>query len=266
MSNANELKKTLKMVLKPIGVWGAIKAGRTMVNRITGKTPFYKADWECERSTLGDRYARFCVCPKYLSESSIIYSFGCGDNISFDLELIKRYKAAVFAFDPTPRSIDWLHKQELPENFYFYDVGLGAYNGLAGFAPPENPDHVSFTMSGKVTEANSMIQATIYRLGTIMKMLEHDHIDLLKIDIEGSEYDVLKDIVNSDISIGQLLVEFHHGINGITYQATTDALAMLRDAGYKLFDVSAEQREFSFINPDLAGANREYEKLLVDHS
>ena len=48
---------------------------------------------------------------------SIIYSVGVGSNIDFDLALIKELKTEIFAFDPTPRSIDWVKEQDLPGEF-----------------------------------------------------------------------------------------------------------------------------------------------------
>ncbi|GIS18490.1 MAG: hypothetical protein CM15mP120_04060 [Pseudomonadota bacterium] len=44
-----------------------------------------------------------------------------------------------------------------------------------------------------------------------MRDLGHDHLDVLKMDIEGAEYAVLDDMLQSNILPDQLLVEFHHG-------------------------------------------------------
>jgi len=43
-----------------------------------------------------------------------------------------------------------------------------------------------------------------------MRELRHASIDLLKMDIEGAEYDVLADMISQRIPVKQLLVEFHH--------------------------------------------------------
>lgn len=45
-----------------------------------------------------------------------------------------------------------------------------------------------------------------------MKELSHSVIDILKIDIEGSEYDVIEDLINSKIRPKELLNEFHHTV------------------------------------------------------
>ena len=48
------------------------------------------------------------------NRKAIAYSFGLGNNISWELELINNFDVDVFAYDPTPSSVDWLKKQTLP--------------------------------------------------------------------------------------------------------------------------------------------------------
>lgn len=51
----------------------------------------------------------------------------------------------------------------------------------------------------------------VYDLSTIMAKLGHTgrRIDVLKLDIEGSEFDVIPNLVQSGIEVGQLLIEVH---------------------------------------------------------
>ena len=53
------------------------------------------------------------------------------------------------------------------------------------------------------------ITVPVKTLGTTMRELGHDHIDLLKMDIEGAEYAVLDAMLASPLRPGQLLVD--HG-------------------------------------------------------
>jgi hypothetical protein len=46
------------------------------------------------------------------------------------------------------------------------------------------------------------------RMADLMVELGHDHIDILKLDIEGSWYEVLQDILASKLSISVICVEF----------------------------------------------------------
>jgi Methyltransferase FkbM domain len=69
---------------------------------------------------------------------------------------------------------------------------------------------------------------------------------VLKLDVEGGEYDVLGDLLRHPPTVLQLLVEFHHGAAGIPFAATVAAVAALRGAGYRLFHRSRRGLELSF--------------------
>ena len=99
----------------------------------------------------------------------------------------------------------------------------------------------------KTETKGKVIEVQLYRLKTIMEMLGHEKIDILKMDIEGAEYDVIKDIFCSNIEIGQILVEFHHFFGNVGIEKTMDAITLLNENGFKLFDVSWTGREYSFI-------------------
>ena len=68
-----------------------------------------------------------------------------------------------------------------------------------------------------------------------MKKNGHKHIDFLKLDIEGMEYEVLEDILTRRLSIQQICVEFHHGIlPGISRSQSIRYILRLIARGYKL--------------------------------
>lgn len=188
------------------------------------------------------------VCPTSLSDESIVYSFGVGEDISFDLSLIEKYGLKVFAFDPTPRSKSWLRAQKLPRQFHFFELGIADYDGIAEFYPPENPEHVSHTMFGRGQTAGPIIEVEVRQLKTIGKMLCHRCVDVLKMDIEGAEYAVLEDIVKTkSIRIRQILVEFHHRFPEVDLSQTRNAVELLNNCGYKIFHISKSGIEYGFI-------------------
>jgi FkbM family methyltransferase len=186
------------------------------------------------------------ICPYNLNQKSIIYSFGIGYDISFDLSVISRFNVPVYAFDPTPRSIRWLKEQELPDLFHYYEYGL-ADDGKADFFLLENPEYVSHRIINSAFRSDSSIKVQMYRLKTIMRQLHHAKIDLLKIDIEGAEYSALKDILNNDLEIDQILVEFHHRFKNLSFSDTKNAVNLLNSKGYQIFNVSISGEEISFI-------------------
>jgi FkbM family methyltransferase len=201
---------------------------------------------KCTELRLGNKGARWCICPDGLSASSVVYSFGVGENISFDLQLIRQFGAHVHAFDPTPKSIEWLGKQSLPDNFVFHDYGIADHDGICTFLPPENPTHVSHTIVNRKTPG-SAIEFPVRRLASIMKSLGHQKIDLLKMDVEGAEYGVIEDLLNGGVAVGQLLVEFHHRWPELGVERTEKSIRALNRAGYSIFSISVSGEEYSFL-------------------
>ena len=85
----------------------------------------------------------FFVFDKNLNSDSVIYSFGIGEDISFDESIIDEFNCIVFGFDPTPKSINWIHSQKLPRGFKFLEYGIGKTSGNVKFFLPKNKNNVS---------------------------------------------------------------------------------------------------------------------------
>ena len=220
------------------------RIARRMVRRFSAGERFYRATLHRRHVRLGGRDASFVVDPTTLTPDGIVYSFGIGTDVSFDLECISQFSVQVHAFDPTPRSIEWLSTQTLPPEFHYHEYGLADFDGVLEFYPPENPAHVSYSIQER---AGSKVTCPVHRLSTIMGDLGHDHLDLLKMDIEGSEYGVIENMLAEGIKPIQLCVEFHHRWPEFGHQRTERAIDRLQSAGYGLFHVSASGEEFSFI-------------------
>ena len=195
----------------------------------------------------GSDYGGWAVVPEGLSEESVVYAFGIGTDVSFDLSLIRRYGLTVHAFDPTPRSVAWVERQGLPEQFVFHRLGVAGYDGTATFHAPAHPQYVSYTALSRSRAKVSAVAAPVRRLGTLMDQLGHTHIDVLKMDIEGSEYEVIEDLLHKRLDVRQVLVEFHHRFEAVDVRKTKDAIAALGQGGYRIFHVSSSGEEFAFI-------------------
>jgi len=178
---------------------------------------------------------------------AVVYSFGIGEDISFDLGAIARFGCVVHGFDPTPKSVAWVRAQPLPEHFAFHPFGIAAEDGEAEFFAPAVDGYVSFSASPAKYGAGGSVKAPVLRLETILFRFNHSPPDVLKMDIEGFEYSVIEDILASPIRPSQLLVEFHHGMyDGIGEDKTIRAVEALRAAGYRIFYVSEAGREYGF--------------------
>ena len=91
------------------------------------------------------------------------------------------------------------------------------------------------------------ISVEMKSLGNIMNEMGHKHIDVLKMDIEGSEYDVIEDILNAKMSINQILIEFHDRFFENGNLKSKQAIEKLKLNGYEIFAISDSFEEISFI-------------------
>jgi hypothetical protein len=123
----------------------------------------------------------------------VVFSFGVRGDITFEEDLIRRTNCTVFAFNPSVPSLPngQTESRGCPSEtggvIYFRKEGLGSSN--------------------RIQETGW----TIHDIPTLMKKLSVTHIDLLKIDIEGGEWEVFSRSSNREWlkDVDQLLIELH---------------------------------------------------------
>jgi hypothetical protein len=86
-----------------------------------------------------------------------------------------------------------------------------------------------------------------------MQSLGHTRLDVLKLDIEGSEFEAIPDILASGVEIGQLLVEIHYHFHSRSFLAGIDLVRQIKASGMQCVYVSSRGFEFSFVRGNLAG-------------
>jgi len=204
--------------------------------------------YKCHTQRFGSLFCGWRISPDNLYQNSTIYSFGVGQDVSFDTELIKHFGVTIHAFDPTPKSIEWIKKQPLPHQFIMHEYGICDVDGRIQFNPPLDPKNVSHTILKRPQTQDHAITVPVMRLSTIMEKLDHREIDLIKMDIEGAEYRVISDIAKTNVRPKQLLIEFHHRFPGVGITQTKKTLIKLYEMHYRLFSVSDSGEEYGFIN------------------
>ena len=221
---------------------------KTSLRRLIGTELRLRVELQVETIEHGG----WCLTVQGLDQDSIVYSLGVGDDIAFDLSIIEGFGAEVHAFDPTPSSIEMLSIADLPTRFHFHPWAITAEDGTLKFYPRVKKDGsqstVMFTMIAEDASSENAIEVPAYCLSSIASRLGHSRIDLLKMDIEGAEYEVLGGLLTSPIKPNQLLVEFHHRFPAIGLEKTAYMIRLLRKAGYKIFAVSDTGREVSFLH------------------
>jgi FkbM family methyltransferase len=226
-----------------------------MARALVGRDVYYRPQVRAAKQLHGGRsvtgYGSWTLCPERISSRSVVYSVGVGDDISFEVSLIRSFALpALFAFDPTPTAISWLSRQAVPAEFRLFEYAIADYDGVAKLFPHDNPDFVSHSLIPRPETASQAVEVQVRTLSTVMRELGHDHIDLLKMDIEGAEYDVIENLTRERVEVRQLLVEFHHHdrhTDGMSAERTRMAIQKLNRAGFKIFNMTARGEEYSFL-------------------
>jgi hypothetical protein len=124
--------------------------------------------------------------PFRLVKPCLVYSFGIGDNWSFDDEMASKFGCTVRSFDPSINKADHLRGDRV----WFYSIGIGKENGR------------DTDFGWKVQTLSSLIA---------MCHDEKKTIDYLKIDVEANEWGALESMIEDGIllNVKQLAVEIH---------------------------------------------------------
>ena len=209
-------------------MFGSLKRFAQMQSKQRWSQPDVSVDYE----VLGSDYGGWPVAISGVGPDTTIYSFGAGCDISFDLAAVERFDCTVLVFDPTPRSVTWMSRQDLPDRVTFHPIGIDQADGDAVFHSPPNPEHVSFAIKRTpAVNGQYSVTARVMRLETIIA-----HLDATR-----------PDILSGPIRPTQLLVEFHHGKYGFDISDTAQSVSRLKSAGYRIFHVSESGREYGLI-------------------
>lgn len=196
----------------------------------------------------GSKYGGWTYNTVGMTSESIVYSVGVGEDTSFDEGIVKRFGLQNYLFDPTAKALKHVTARKLLDdsNFHMTSEGLSTTKRVAKFTLPANDNHVSMR-EGAHTGMGQEIEVSVNTLENWMKENGHTHLDLLKIDIEGSEYDVLEDWVQRDFfPMDQLLVEWH--FRWLDDKSRHDRLIeSLKGKGWVLVHVRGKGQEETYI-------------------
>ena len=182
-------------------------------------------------STTGSEGDKFFVAPLTLQQQRqecVVYAAGLADSVGFENYMASSVGCRVHGFDCTVLGAKphW--------NFTFHDTCIGQ--------PLDFESH-----SHSLIKRQADISLSFKRLDTIKAELGHSHVDILKMDIEGFEWDILTALLDlSDADLPwQLLLELHaEGANpafvpaslvkGKTRQEVAKLFLRLHDQGYRV--------------------------------
>lgn len=210
------------------------RRARVSLKKITGEEPNIKVDLRLTQEFHGNEYCGWRIPSGRISLDSCVVDVGLGEDISFSKSLMDRYGCTIHGLDPTPRAISYIEELANPK-IILHKVGISALGGSGDFFLPNNENHVSGSLKSARHNGKKKIKVDLITISQLFRMLRTDCIDLLKLDIEGAEYDVIFDSAFPECAdrIGILCLEFHHRWPEFGAGATLKAVARLRELGFK---------------------------------
>jgi len=217
---------------------------------------------------LGGVYGGWDIPTNALTDQSICYLAGAGEDITFDIALSAKYGCHIHIIDPTPRAKDHFidtikslkssvqsktgNDEYYPvasnisfDKIHFHPIGLWNKKDIIKFYAPQNENHVSHSALN-LQRTTNFFEASVLPVSDLMNQLNHRQLDLLKLDIEGAEYNVIEDILISKIPIKILCIEFdetHTPIDRDFHKRIKKSIHLLQKAGYKIINID---KEFNF--------------------
>ena len=187
------------------------------------------------------------LCGWWLPESilrpgALAYCVGAGEDISFDLALHDRGMHVV-TIDPTPRAQTHV-KAVAPKSdrFAFVPVGLWDTATELRFYYPRDPTAAACSILN-LQRTSEYFTAKVNTLRKLMDDLGHNHIDVLKVDIEGAEHRVIESFIADGIRPEVLCVEFDQPV---PLRRVLRSIRLVQRSGYRL--VRIELWNYTFVS------------------
>lgn len=185
-----------------------------------------------------------------LSAESVVYCYGIGENVTFELDVARRHGCMVFAFDPTPKALKYVAENVREPRLVVSPYALSDRDCRLEFYFPADDSNVSCSTdpSFRNVDSGRKIEVDALSLRSCMEKFGHTRIDLLKMDIEGEEIKVFEDIFAGGLigSIDQICVEFHHRLRKGLVPKVKAVFRELESRGVALVYAAANQEEFTF--------------------
>lgn len=190
---------------------------------------------------LGSDLGGWWVPQPAVRPGAVAYCAGAGEDITFDLALLAK-GCRVVTFDPTPRAIEHVQKSAPGDgSFRFVPIGWWDEETELRFYAPRDPSHVSHSILN-LQRTSDYFVAPVQPPWMLMRDLGDEVVDIIKMDIEGAEYRVLRSMVANGPTPTVLCVEFDQPQ---PLAKTLLAVHRLRAAGYSLAHI--ERWNYTFV-------------------
>jgi FkbM family methyltransferase len=191
---------------------------------------------------LGTEYGGWTIDLDSINEGDVIICGGAGEDISFEEELLKYKNITIIEVDPTEKSHIFLESR-VNDKIKLIKRAIESEDKIT---VKMFKNKYSNYVSESVNNNHSYVYEDFHEVGviSIKKLREKYNPSFIKLDIEGSEYNVLEEC----IGIKQVCVEFHH--HCLTDKSFEDTMILVNkflENNYQIIDNRKNYQELTFI-------------------
>lgn len=198
---------------------------RPIVERIRGQEP---EEGEVETERLIDR----------LTENAVCVDVGCHKGKVLDLMRRAAPAGRFFAFEPVPYLSSLLKRKYRSDGrVQVFSIAVASETGERAFFVNESHPGLS-GLSERCGWMNDKLQKLTVPVDTLDRIIGQHHVDFIKIDVEGADYEVLKGAQRM-LSRCRPVVLFEFGIGGANYFGVYPDIMynFLIEIGYAVYTV-----------------------------
>lgn len=181
--------------------------------------------------SVGSSYGGYTVPGNLIRSGWLCYCVGTGADVTFELELIRRWDARARSFEAVPHYVEHVRSQVGDQPRLTVDqAALAAADGPVRMQVTHIAGSQSVSAAG-LYDTNSYIEVPGRTLQSLMAEYGDSQIDLLKIDVEGLEYELLPTLDLNSLGVKVLCVQLHHTAS---VRHAKQLLSLLKAGGYEL--------------------------------
>ncbi len=184
-----------------------------------------------------------------LDSNSCIYSCGVGWDVDFEKAIFNLFGSSSYLFDPTPESQNYINRYHSQSSYINFEaIGVWDKDETLDFYEPKRGGSSTVSLMTEKTH-NYLFKAPCLKISSIMKRLNHSHIDLLKLDIEGAATRVLNQCFLDGVFPDTIVAEFEYNLNSEnqcvqSVEEVNNTLEKAQEHGYKVFRLPRKDRRY----------------------
>lgn len=196
---------------------------------------------------LGTDYGGWHVPDGLIDDTWLCYCIGAGADVSYDVRLVQDFGARVRAFDPLEDYREpALAAAGHDPRFSFHACAITEHDGPLRVWKAQDPSHGALSAANLQRTAQS-VEVQGRSLPSLMAEFGEDHVDLMKVDLEGIEYQVVPGFDLRALGVRVFSLELHH--TGTVRQARS-LIARIEGQGFTFVQRQAPTN-FTWLRSDL---------------